>query len=119
MLILSLGIMILLNFLLVISFLIGKIFIFKETGDDLAASYFSVYLALLFAAYFISIIAESLFLFLAGHRLFCLPLLFFLLPPFIIGRLVNYKNLNFHTVIQILTLFAGLITGVFVLLQIK
>ncbi len=114
----SLASIIILNLLLVLSFIIGKLFIFREEKNYLAASNYSVYLAFLFIFYFVSIIVFDLVSFSTRYRLYGLFLSVFIFIPFIIGRFANYKRVNFYTDIQILILILSLIAGSFVLSEI-
>ena len=106
------------NFVLIISFITGKHFIFKNEKRYLLASYYSVYLAFLFIIYFISIIIFLFTSFFCNLFLFGLILSIFIFTPFIIGHFASYKRINFYTNIQILTLILNLIAGIVVYLNI-
>ena len=107
----SLIFMLIFNFVLIVSFLIGKFFMFNDEKNFLKASNYSIYLIIVFIIYFISIIIFDFLSFLNGNILYGLLLAVFLFIPFIIGSIANYKKINFYTNIQIFALIISFIVG--------
>lgn len=115
----TLGLILVFNLILIFSFLVGKFFIFNSEKKVILASKYSIYIAVIFIIYFISIIAFDCLSFLYVHRNICyaLSLSIFLFTPFIIGNIAKYEKINFYTNIQILTLVISLILGILIFLK--
>ena len=97
-----------LNLLALLGFMFGKI-IFKKEHNHEPASLYTVYLAVIFGLYLISLIIFSITAFILGYINFGVLFLTFFIVPFILGRISTYEKANFFTNIQIIVLIISLI----------
>lgn len=108
-----LNIFIVVNILLILGFLIGKIALYKYENAVKFYAYFSVVMCMLFVFYFIAILIYSICSFFAGNMFSFLVFPVFIFLPFVVGYFATYEKVHFFTNIQILTLIASLIVALY------
>lgn len=97
------------NVLLILGFLLGKFVLYRNENAIKFYAYFSVFISVLFALYFISILWFSLSNLYLGNAVYAAIFPIFLFLPFIIGHFASYEKVHFYTNIQILTLIISLL----------
>lgn len=96
------------NFIFLVLFLLGKEIIFKVKNKPNLIAFYSVFLAVMFVIYFAAIFWVVLFA-VAAQRILPVSLLLFVAFPFVLGQRVTYEKLNYYANLQILALFGSLI----------
>lgn len=97
------------NIILILSFIIGKLAIWKFENAVKFFSLFSVFTSIFFALYFISILWFSLSNLYTGNAVYAAIFPIFLFLPFITGHFASYEKIHFYTNVQILTLIISLL----------
>ena len=97
------------NVLLILGFALGKLVLYRNENATKFYAYFSVFISVLFALYFISILWFSLSNLYLGNAVYAAIFPIFLFLPFIIGHFASYEKVHFYTNIQILTLIISLL----------
>lgn len=102
------------NLLFIIAFTLGRWFIFKQKNKPNLIAGYSVFLGMLFLAYFISILLV-VGISLLHQKYFSLFLLIFIMMPFILGKKVTYKKLRFYSNLQLALFFVSLLISYFLI----
>jgi hypothetical protein len=105
----SLLLIILTNIILIISFLIGKVVLYKHENAVKFFSHFTVFVCVIFVAYFVSILCFTLSNLFTGNAVYAAIFPVFLFMPFIIGHFTTYEKIHFYTNVQILVLIISLL----------
>lgn len=99
------------NIILILGFIFGQLYFFKSNKPKIIAI-FSIIISLFLFFYLLLIIllsVQSIIL----HKFFNLILLPFILTPFVIGKIANYKQIDFYTYLQNLFFVLSLILAIF------
>lgn len=97
------------NLILLGGFVIGKLALYKFENAIKFFSVFTVFIGVMYLAYFISILWFSISNLLDGNAVYAAMFPIFLFLPFIIGHFSSYEKIHFYTNIQLLTLVISLL----------
>ncbi len=105
----SLLLIIFTNIILIISFIVGKLVLYKFENAVKFFSLFAIFVSLVFVAYFASILCFSITNLYSGNAVYAAMFPVFLFLPFIIGHFTTYEKIHFYTNVQVLTLVISLL----------
>lgn len=103
----ALSIFSIINLILIVVFMIATSFVCNQKNRPGMLARYSIFLAVLFIIYFISIFSILVFA-LIEHKYLTLFMSMFLFIPFIIGKYVSYDKLRLYSNIQLFILFLSL-----------